>query len=253
MKITVIGGTGLIGSKVVAKLGAMGHEALAAAPNTGVDTLTGEGLDAAFEGASVVVDLSNSPSFEDQAAMDFFVTSGRNIAAAERRAGIRHHAALSVVGTDRLQASGYFRAKQKQEEIIAGAGVPYSLLHATQFFEFLRGIAQSATDGSEVRLAHAMFQPMAAEDVASAVTAAALAEPLNGMREICGPRAYPMDALVARVLAHDKDQRIVARDDSAPYFGVVLSERDLMPGPDAKPGTTSFDWWLENVPPPAKR
>jgi len=253
MKIVVIGGTGLIGSKVVAALTQAGHEAVAAAPNTGVNTLTGEGLDAALAGAEVVIDVSNSPTLEGEAAMDFFQTSGRNIAAAEKRAGVRHHIALSVVGTDRLQASGYFRAKLAQEKLIGESGIPFTLIHATQFFEFLRGIAQSGAEGDIVRLSSARFQPMAAQDVADAVAAAALASPANGIVEVAGPEAFGIDALVGRVLAFDKDTRRVIADPEAPYFGVRLDDASLMPGPGAHLGKTDFAWWLANVPPPPPR
>lgn len=253
MKIVVIGGTGLIGSGVVAILGAKGHDVVAAAPNTGVDTITGAGLAEALAGAEIVVDVANSPSFEDQAAMDFFTTAGSNLTAAEKAAGVRHHLALSVVGTDRLQDSGYFRAKLAQEEIIKASPIPYTLLHATQFFEFLRGIAQSATEGGIVRLPHARFQPMAARDVAAAVADAALAAPLNGTIEIAGPAIFRIDELVARVLEHDGDKRQVRADPDAPYFGVKLDEDALMPGPGARIGETGFDWWLANVPPPPRR
>ncbi len=253
MKIVVIGGTGLIGSKLVASLGRNGHEVLAAAPNTGVNTLTGEGLAKALEGAEVVVDVSNSPSFDEETAMGFFRTAGDNIAAAEKAAGVRHHLALSVVGTERLQDSGYFRAKLAQERLIRASGIPYTLLHATQFFEFLRGIAQSAIDGDTVRLPHALFQPMAAQDVAAALAEAALAQPLNGTREIAGPESFYMDDLVARVLDYDKDPHKVIADPEAPYFGLRVDDSSLMPGPDARLGATRFDWWLANVPPPPKR
>jgi uncharacterized protein YbjT (DUF2867 family) len=253
MKIVVIGGTGLIGSKVVASLAQAGHNVLAAAPNTGVDTLTGQGLSAALEGAEVVVDVSNSPSFEDGPAMDFFQTAGRNIADAEKAAGVRHHIALSVVGTERLQDSGYFRAKLAQEQLIKASGVPYTLLHATQFFEFLRGIAAAAAEGDTVRLSPARFQPMAAQDVAAAVVETALSPPANGTIEVAGPEAFRIDELVARVLAWDKDPRRVIADPEARYFGVRLDEDSLMPGPDARLGSTGFDWWLANVPPPPSR
>lgn len=253
MKIVVIGGTGLIGSKTVAMLKAKGHEVIAAAPGTGVDTITGAGLAEALEGAAVVVDVSNAPSFEDEAAMRFFQTAGDNIAAAERAAGVGHHVALSVVGTDRLQDSGYFRAKLAQETLIAAAGIPYTLLHATQFFEFVRGIAASATEGDVVRLPHAPFQPMAAQDVAAAVADAALAAPANGIVEISGPEPFYIDELVGRVLAFDKDPRRVVTDPAALYFGVLLDDGSLMPGPDARAGSTRFDWWLANVPPPPSR
>jgi uncharacterized protein YbjT (DUF2867 family) len=254
MKIVVIGGTGLIGSKVVATLSARGHEALAAAPNTGVDTLTGEGLDGALTGAEVVIDVSNSPSFDDRPAMDFFETAGRNIVRAEKAAGVCHHVALSVVGTDRLQDSGYFRAKLAQERLIQASGVPFTLLHATQFFEFLRGIAdfsQTDEDGT-VHLPPRRFQPMAAQDVAAAVAAAALAPPVNGILEAAGPEIFRIDELVARVLGYDKDARRVITDPDALYFGIDINDKSLMPGSGARLGTTSFDWWLANVPPPPK-
>ena len=207
MKIVVIGGTGLIGSKVVSKLTQLGHEALAAAPNTGVNTITGEGLAEALEGAQVVVDLANSPSFDDQAAMDFFQTAGKNLIEAEKAVGVQLHVALSVVGTEHLQDSGYFRAKLAQETLIKNAPIPYTLLRATQFMEFLRSIAQSATEGNTVRLSHAFIQPMAAEDVAAAVVEAALAPPANGTIEVGGPEKFHLDELVARVLKYDKDPR----------------------------------------------
>ena len=207
MKIVVIGGTGLIGSKVVDILKGRGHETIAAAPNTGVNTITGEGLDAA----------------------------------------------LAVVGTDRLQASGYFRAKQAQESLIKTSPIPYTLLHATQFFEFLRSIAQSGSSAGDVRLPHALFQPMAAQDVAAAVAEAAQAAPVNGMIEIAGPKPFPIDELVGRVLAFDKDPRRIVADPGALYFGVKVDDRSLMPGPKAQLGSTSFDWWLTHVPPPPNK
>ena len=253
MKIVVIGGTGLIGSRVVASLARDGHDVFAAAPNTGVDTLTGEGLDRALQGAEVVVDVSNSPSFDDGPAMDFFQKAGRNIAAAEKAAGVRHHVALSVVGTERLQDSGYFRAKLVQEQMIAASPIPWTLVRATQFFEFLRGIAASASDGGSVRLSHARFQPMAAQDVSAAVAEAALAAPANGMIEVAGPQAYHLDELVGRVLAFDKDPRRVIADPEALYFNIRLDDASLMPGLDARLGSTGFDWWIANVPPPAKK
>jgi uncharacterized protein YbjT (DUF2867 family) len=252
MKIVVIGGTGLIGSKVVAKLKQKGHEVLAAAPNTGVNTVTGEGLAEALADAAVVVDVSNSPSFEETAAMDFFRTSGKNITAAETAAGVKHHVALSVVGTERLQASGYFRAKLAQEEQIKGSPIPYTLIRATQFFEFIRGIAQGATEGDEVRLSHSLFRPMAAEDVASAVADAALAAPENGTFEIAGPDAFHIDEIVATTLLHDKDRRKVVVDPNALYYGVKLNDQSLVPGAGARLGATKFDWWLTHVPPPKK-
>ncbi|MEI4509221.1 SDR family oxidoreductase [Sphingopyxis sp. CCNWLW253] len=253
MKIVVIGGTGLIGSKVVTKLEERGHQAIAAAPNTGVNTITGEGLADALTGAQVVVDLANSPSFDDQSAMDFFQTAGRNIAAAEKTAGVGLHIALSVVGTDKLQDSGYFRAKLAQENIIRDSGIPYTILHATQFMEFLRGIAQSSMIDGEVRLSDAFIQPMAAEDVADAVVAAALSEPANRIIEIGGPEKFRLSEIVATVLAYDKDPHPVTVDSEARYFGVKLAEDSLIPGEGVKLGATRFDWWLANVPPPPKK
>lgn len=253
MKIVVIGGTGLIGSKVVSKLTERGHQVIAAAPNTGVNAVTGEGLAEALTGADVVVDMANSPAFDDKTAMDFFQTAGRNIAAAEKAAGVKHHIALSVVGTEKLQDSGYFRAKLAQEELIRGSGIPYTLLHATQFMEFLRGIAQSAIVDGEVRLSNAFIQPMAAEDVADAVVAATLAEPANRIIEVGGPEKFRLSEIVATVLAYDKDPHPVTVDPEARYFGVKLAEDSLIPGPGAKLGATRFDWWLANVPPPPKK
>ena len=250
MKIVVIGGTGLIGSKVVEKLNRLGHKSVAAAPNTGVDTITGKGLDEAVTGADVVVDVSNSPSIEDRAAMDFFHTSGRNLIAAEKKAGVRHHVGLSVVGTDRLQHSGYFRAKLAQEELIKASPIPYTLIRSTQFFEFMRAIAQTSTVGDEIRLPSVHFQPIAADDVASALAEAALAEPVNGMIEIAGPDTFTMDEAIAKVLAFDQDRHKVVADATAPYFGVQVSERTLVPDGKARLGSTRFDWWLRHVPPP---
>jgi uncharacterized protein YbjT (DUF2867 family) len=252
MKVVVVGGTGLIGSKVVETLRGQGHEVVAAAPATGVDTITGRGLAEALESAEVVVDLANSPSFEPQAAMEFFETAGRNIAAAEKAAGVHHHVALSVVGTDRLQDSGYFRAKLAQERLVKGSSIPFTIVRATQFFEFLRGIAQSAVEGDEVRLPEALFQPMAARDVAAAVAAAALEPPANGTIEIAGPEPFRIDELVASVLEHDGDGHRVVADPSALYFGVKVDDASLMPGPDARLADTGFAWWIANVPPPPK-
>ena len=253
MKIVVIGGTGLIGSKVVQKLKRKGHEVIAAAPSTGVDTLTGEGLADALAGAQVVVDVANSPSFDDRTAMDFFQTAGRNLAAAEAAAGVKHHVALSVVGTERLQDSGYFRAKLVQEQLIKNSAIPYTIVRATQFFEFLRGIAQSAVEGDTVRLPHAVFQPMAAEDVATAVAEAAVAAPVNGTVEIAGPDTFHMDEIVGRVLEYDNSPRKVVRDPEAPYYGLKLSDQSLVPGSNPRLGSTKFDWWLTHVPPPPQR
>jgi len=253
MKIVVIGGTGLIGSKVVAMLSRKGHQALAAAPSTGVNTITGEGLAEALAGADVVVDVANSPSFEDGPAMEFFQTAGRNITAAEVKAGVRHHVALSVVGTERLQDSGYFRAKLAQERLIKASPIPYTLIHATQFFEFVRGIADFSTVDGAVRLPHTLFQPMAAQDVAAAVAEVALGAPLNRTMEVAGPTAFHLDELVARALEFDRDPRRVITDPMATYFGIKVDDRSLMPGSDARLGSISFDWWLANVPPPPKK
>lgn len=250
MKIVVIGGTGLIGSKVVEILRQKGNEVVVAVPDTGVNTITGDGLAEAFRGASVVVDVSNSPSLDGDAAMSFFKTAGLNIAAAEIAANVRHHVALSVVGTERLQDSPYMRAKQAQENLIKASAIPYSLIHATQFFEFIRGIAQAAADGDTIRLPHALFQPMAARDVSEAVARVALDAPANGTIEIGGPEKFRMDEVAARVLAFDKDPRRVVADPDARYFGAKLDDESLVPGPVAQLGATPFDWWLANVPPP---
>lgn len=244
MKIVVIGGTGLIGSKLVQRLRAAGHEAVPASPNTGVNTLTGEGLAAAFTGAQVVVDVSNAPSFEDQAVMDFFRTSADNIAKAEAAAGVRHHVALSVVGTDRLQDAGYFRAKLVQEELIKASKIPYTIVRATQFFEFLGAIAHSGTVDGAVHLSPALVQPMAADDVADAMGDAALAAPLNGMTEIGGPEKIPLDAIVGRYLAATKDARRVIADVNARYFGLRMDDRTLNPGEGARLGKIRFETWL---------
>ena len=253
MKIVVIGGTGLIGSKVVEKLKQKGHEVIAAAPNTGVNTITGEGLANALAGAQVVVDVANSPSFEDQAAMDFFQTSGKNLTAAEEAADVRHHVALSVVGTERLQDSGYFRAKLAQETLIKSSPIPWTLVHATQFFEFIRSIAQSSTEGGTVRVPPVQFQPIAADDVASAVAEAALAEPANATIEIAGPDRFTLDESVRKVLEYDHDTRTVIADPQAPYYGITVGESALVPDSSAHLGSTRFDWWLTHVPAPLKR
>ncbi|WP_431278688.1 SDR family oxidoreductase [Leifsonia poae] len=244
MKIVVIGGTGLIGSKTVAKLTAQGHEAVAASPNSGVNTLTGEGLADALAGADVVVDVSNSPSFADDAVMDFFTTSTRNVLAAEKDAGVKHHVALSVVGTQRLSDSGYFRAKVAQEKLIEESDVPYSIVHATQFFEFVKSIADSATDGSTVRLAPVKIQPMAAEDVATAVAEATVGEPLNGVGEVAGPEQFTLDGLIRQGLAARNDPREVVADPDATYFGAHLSDAELVPGDGATLFDTRFEDWL---------
>jgi uncharacterized protein YbjT (DUF2867 family) len=244
MKIVVIGGTGLIGSKVVKKLSEQGYEAVAAAPNTGVNTLTGEGLAKVLEGASVVVDVSNSPSFADGPVMDFFKTSTGNLLNYEAAAGVGHHVALSIVGTDQLPDSGYMRAKVAQEKLIKESSIPYSILRATQFFEFVNAIADSATDGNTVRLPPVRFQPMAADDVASAVARVATASPLNGIIEVAGPKQFRFDDLIRLGLGARKDPREVIADPHARYFGTELGERSLVPGDDAQLGETRFEDWL---------
>jgi uncharacterized protein YbjT (DUF2867 family) len=244
MKIVVIGGTGLIGSKLVAKLGEHGHEAIAASPNSGVNTLTGEGLAEVLVGADVVVDVSNSPSFEDAAVLDFFTRATKNILAAEITAGVGHHVALSVVGTERLVDSGYMRAKVVQESLIKESPVPYSIVHATQFFEFFKSIARGATTGDEVRLSPASIQPMAADDVASAVGRVTVGAPLNGTVEVGGPEVFALDEFVAHGLEAHGDSRSVIADPTAAYFGAVLADRELLPAADAQRARTTFDEWL---------
>jgi uncharacterized protein YbjT (DUF2867 family) len=244
MKIVVIGGTGLIGSKLVARLTERGHEAIAASPNTGVNTLTGEGLAEVMEGASVVVDVSNSPSFEDRAVMEFFRTSTSNLLAAEAAAGVGHHVALSVVGTERLSESGYFRAKIAQEELIKDSSIPYSIVHATQFFEFVKSIAQAATDGNSVHLAPVLIQPMAADDVAKAVGRTAVGSPLNGTIEVAGPQQFRLDELIRMALSARNIQLEVVADPRARYFGALLGERTLVPGDGALLFETRFKDWL---------
>jgi uncharacterized protein YbjT (DUF2867 family) len=250
MKIVVIGGTGLIGSQVVERLERQGHDAVAAAPNTGVNTLTGEGLAEALDRAEVVVDVSNSPSFDEGAAMDFFETSGRNLTAAEIATGVKHHVALSVVGTERLQGSGYFRAKLAQEQLIKSSPIPHTLVHATQFFEFMRTIAQFSTHSDAVTLPPVLFQPMAAKDVASALVDVALGRPMNETIEIGGPETFTLDEAVRRVLEFDHDSRKVIADPAAPYYGVHVEQHTLVPGAAARLGTTKLDWWLTHVPAP---
>jgi uncharacterized protein YbjT (DUF2867 family) len=244
MKIIVIGGTGLIGSKVVEKLRARGHEAVAAAPNTGVNTLTGEGLAEALKGATVVVDVSNAPSWEDNAVMKFFETSTRNLLTHEEAAGVRHHVALSVVGTERLLESGYFRAKSAQEKLIKSSSIPYSIVRATQFFEFVKGIADVSTEGNTVRLPAVLIQPMAADDVASGVCRVALGSPVNGTVEIGGPEKFRLDEFVRRGLAAQKDPRVVIADPQSRYYGIKVSETTLIPNGDARLGETRFEDWL---------
>jgi uncharacterized protein YbjT (DUF2867 family) len=244
MKIVVIGGSGLIGSKLVTKLRERGHETLAASPDSGVNTLTGQGVAAALEGASVVVDTSNSPSFEDAAVLEFFETSSRNLLPAESAAGVGHHVALSVVGTERLLASGYFRAKIAQEKLIEESPIPYSIVHATQFFEFVSRIADTATSGSTVRLAHVLIQPMAAEDVASAVADVTLSPPVNGIIEIAGPEQFHLDDLIRSTLRERHDPREVITDPRALYYGAGLHERTLVPAAGARLAETRFGDWL---------
>ncbi|SPA01252.1 conserved hypothetical protein; UDP-glucose 4-epimerase domain [Cupriavidus taiwanensis] len=244
MKIVVIGGTGLIGSKVVARLAAQGHEVVAASPQTGVNALTGDGLGQALAGAKVVVDVANSPSFADDAVLHFFETSGRNLAAAEKAAGIAHHVALSVVGTDKLAQSGYFRGKIAQEALIRNAGIPYTIVRSTQFLEFLGGIAESGADGDAIRLSSASIQPIASDDVAEAVADQALAEPANGIVDIAGPQRFALSELVQRYLAATDDPRKVVVDAKARYFGAELDDGTLVPEGPARLGKTSFEAWL---------
>ncbi len=246
MKIVVIGGSGLIGSKLVPKLRELGHQAVAASPNSGVNTVTGEGLAEALRAASVVVDVSNAPSWEDAAVMKFFETSTRNLLAAEAAAGVRHHVALSVVGSDRLLESGYFRAKIAQENLIKGSTIPYSIVRATQFFEFVKGIADFSTDGNKVHLPTALIQPMAADDVAGALGRVATGSPVNATIEVGGPEKFPLDELVRIGLAAWKDPREVVADPHARYYGVQLSERTLVPGDGAQLGKTRFADWLKH-------
>jgi uncharacterized protein YbjT (DUF2867 family) len=244
MKIVVIGGTGLIGSKLVGKLREHGHEAIAASPNTGVNTLTGEGLAEALKGAAVVVDVSNSPSWEDAAVLKFFETSTRNLLTYEATAKVGHHIALSVVGTDRLSESGYFRAKIAQENLIKNSNIPYSIVHATQFFEFLKGLADISFDGDKVRLPPVLFQPMAADDVASAVGRIAEGPPINGTIEIGGPEQFRVDELVRKRLAALNDPREIIGDPEATYSGAKVNNRTLVPDKTARLGETRFETWL---------
>ena len=244
MKIVVIGGTGLIGSKVVEKLRVQRHEAVAASPNTGVNTLTGEGLAEVLKGAPVVVDVSNAPSWEDNAVMNFFETSTRNLLTQEKLAGVGHHVALSVVGSDRMLESGYFRAKIAQENLIKSSSIPYSIVRATQFFEFIKGIADVSTDGNTVRLPSVLIQPMAADDVASAVCRAALGSPLNGTFEVGGPQSFHLDEWVRQGLVARNDPREVVADPQARYYGIRVIKNTLIPGADARLGETRFEDWL---------
>ena len=243
MKIVVIGGTGLIGSKTVAILRQGGHEVVAASPNSGVNTITGRGVKEAVAGAQVVIDLANSPSFEDKAVLEFFETAGRNLLPAETAAGVGHHVALSIVGTDRSD-NGYFRAKVAQERLIEASGVPYTIIRSTQFMEFLRGIADEGTKGNTVRLSPGLFQPIAADDVAPIVAEVALAAPRNGIVEIAGPERAPFNEIVARYLKAVGDPREVVRDPAARYFGGRVEERSLVPLGEARRGHIGLDEWL---------
>jgi uncharacterized protein YbjT (DUF2867 family) len=245
MKVVVIGGTGLIGSKVTALLNAHGHEAVPAAPQTGVNTLTGEGLDDALAGADVVVDVSNSPSFADDDVLNFFVTATTNILDAEKKAGVGHHVALSVVGTGTLPDSGYLRAKAAQEELVKRSGVPYSIVHATQFFEFTKAIADASMIDGKLHLAPVHYQPIASDDVASAVARVAIGVPLNGTKEIGGPERVRMDQFIPAALAKSGDAREVVADEHATYFGTELADDSLVPGPDAELGSITYEAWAK--------
>jgi uncharacterized protein YbjT (DUF2867 family) len=247
MKIVVIGGSGLIGKKVVKILQQQGHEVVAASPSSGVNAVTGEGLAEALAGAQVVVDVANAPVWEDKAVLEFFEKSGSNLAAAEKAAGVGHHVALSVVGTERLLSSGYFRAKMAQEEQIKASPIPYTIVRATQFFEFVSGIAQSATEGQTVRLPGALFQPMASNDVAAFVAEAAVAKPANGMIEVAGPEPIGIDNAVRKYLEAKPDGRTVTTDANAKYFGVAVNDQSLTPGENPRLGATRLEDWLKNA------
>lgn len=257
MKIVVIGGSGLIGSKLVNKLRAHGHEAIAASPNSGVNTLTKEGLAEALKGAAVVVDVTNSPSWEDAAVLNFFETSTRNLLACEAAEGVGHHVALSVVGTERLLESGYFRAKLAQENLIKASSVPYSIVRATQFFEFIKGIADLSTKDNTIRVPSVLIQPMAADDVATSIGRVAAGKPVNGTVEVGGPEQFRLDELIRRDLAARRDPRKVMADPEARYYGIKVSERSLVPGESARLGETRFEDWLSQsstqVPPPNRQ
>jgi uncharacterized protein YbjT (DUF2867 family) len=246
MKVVVIGGTGLIGTKLVNRLRGKGHEVVAASPNTGVNSVTGEGVAAALAGAQVVVDVANSPSFEDKAAMAFFEASGRNLLSAGAAAGVKHHVALSVVGTDRLLGSGYFRAKMAQENLIKASGIPYTIVRSTQFFEFMHAIAQAGTVGDTARLSPALFQPIASDDVADALMDVTLAAPVNGTIEIAGPDRAPLDELVRRYLRAIQDPRKVVADAHARYSGIEINDRSLTPGDHPRLGLIRLADWLES-------
>ena len=244
MKIVVIGGTGLIGTKLAGKLRQKGHEVIPAAPATGVNTITGEGLDKVLSGAEIVVDVANSPSFEDRAVLKFFETSGRNLLAAEAAAKVRHHVALSIVGTDRLPECGYFRAKLAQENLIRASKIPYTILRATQFFEFVGGIVDSSSDGQIARLSPALFQPVASDDVAAALTDVTLAAPVNGVVELAGPERFSLDEFARKYLTATRDPRKVVADIHARYFGAELDDRSLTPRDNPRLGSVRFEDWL---------
>jgi uncharacterized protein YbjT (DUF2867 family) len=246
MKIVVIGGSGLIGKKLVNDLRQQGHEVVAASPSSGVNTITGEGLGEALAGAQVTVDVANAPSWEDQAVLDFFQTSGRNLLSAEAAAGVRHHVALSVVGTERLLSSGYFRAKLAQETLIKASKLPYTIVRATQFFEFAGGIAQFSTEGATVRLPSALMQPIVSDDVAAALADIAISEPLNDTVELAGPELVRMDELIRRYLSAKGDSRKVIADPQALYYGVKVNDQSLTPGAHPRLGPTRFEDWLKN-------
>ncbi|RBQ06749.1 SDR family oxidoreductase [Pedobacter miscanthi] len=244
MKIVVIGGSGLIGSKLVASLEKLGHGVIVGAPQTGVNTITGEGLKEALKGADVVVDVANSPSFEDNAVMDFFQTSGKNLLAAEAEAGVKHHVALSVVGTERLQGSGYFRAKLAQEKLIKESGIPYSILHSTQFFEFVGGIIQSGTVGDTIHVSPAMIQPISSDDVVAAMTAITIGSPINTTVEVAGPEKIGLSELVKKYMGLKGDTRTLIADSHTPYFGVEINDSSLTPAENARIGSVRYDDWI---------
>jgi uncharacterized protein YbjT (DUF2867 family) len=247
MKIVVIGGTGLIGTKLASRLRQKGHEIVPAAPSTGVNAITGEGLDKALSGAEIVVDVANSPSFEQRAVLTFFETAGRNLLAAEAAAKVRHHVALSVVGADRLPENGYFRAKLAQENLIRASRVPYTILRATQFFEFVGGIVDSSSDGQTVRLSPALFQPVASDDVATALADVTVGAPVNGIVELAGPEKFALDEFGRRYLTATKDRRKVVADIHARYFGAELDDRSLTPGSNPRLGSVRFADWLRRL------
>jgi uncharacterized protein YbjT (DUF2867 family) len=247
MKIVVIGGSGLIGTKLVAKLRQIGHEVVAASPNTGVDTITGEGLAEALAGARVVVDVANSPSFEDRAVLAFFETAGRNLLAAEANAGVRHHVALSVIGADRLPESGYLRAKVAQEKLIKASRIPYTILRSTQFFEFINSIVKSGSEGDVTRLSPALVQPIASDDVVATLAELTIGPPLNATVEVAGPEACPLDTFARKFLAASGDKRAVIADIHARYFGAELNDRSLTPGAHPRLGSIRFEDWLSRT------